>query len=176
MLPRTRDARVIFNAARESIFFFFYDALTRWNPRRWMFFCEHRNRSELYSRKLYGEKFARCRLPGSELLSISTADRCRNNQREFLPHACFFERIAIPRSVVIHSDYFSRKESPPEIRRPLLSRNPLNRRDSVVLAKEPPCVSVCNEDFLMFLVDTSKQRMISLLLKGTAWLAWEKLH
>jgi len=37
-------------------------------------------------------------------LSISATDRYRNNQREFLQHACFLERIAIHRSIVIHSD------------------------------------------------------------------------
>lgn len=51
-----------------------------------------------------------------ELLSISTADRYRCNQREFLPHACFLERIAIsrPRSRFIRITFHgrSRRKSP----------------------------------------------------------------
>lgn len=127
----TRHVRVILNATRESIFFLWRSYGVESSAMN--IFPRTSNRSQLYS---FTEKSS-----VRELLSISTADRCGNNQREFPPHACFFERIAIPRSAVIHSDYFSRKEQKSEPPAPLpLLPDPLNRRDSVTRTRKSNAV------------------------------------
>lgn len=105
-----RDVRVIFNTVQESIFYGILEGLSlrRVDAPPTNIFPRMSNQS---MRKLYSRSSFRFTEKGSatdclgEPLSISAADRYRNNHRELLQHAYFSLNVSqFPRSVVIHSD------------------------------------------------------------------------